>query len=882
MALAPGTKLGSYEVIGSLGAGGMGEVYRARDARLGRDVAVKVLPDSFAHDPDRLARFQREAQVLASLNHPNIATIHGFEDAREGKALVMELVEGPTLADRIAEGPLALDDALLIAKQIIDALDVAHAQGVVHRDLKPANIKIRPDGAVKVLDFGLAKAVAPEGASGVSEAMNSPTLTARATQMGIIIGTAAYMAPEQARGKAVDRRADIWAFGCVLYEMVTGKRLFVGEDLTETLASVVKENPTLERAPPGLQRLLRKCLEKDPKRRLRDIGDAWDLIDVGTPSVAPAAVAPMGKTSRLAWGLAALATVAAVVLAILYVRPAAVDAPSRAQFHLAWPVESGAAAIGGAQFFQISPNGRHIAIVSHNALWVRALDAVEPIRFDRTQGSSYPFWSPDGEHVAFFQGGQLKTIARSGGSPRTICDAPEARGGAWSSRGTIVFAATFGSNGLSQVSEQGGTPKSLTTLAGRGVSDDAHRYPQFLPDGNRFLYLHLASRPEVAGVYVASLDGTPPVRVLDGSNNAIFTRSGSTGSRGHLLFIRGSTLMAQVFDAGAIATSGTPFVVATGVGQGENTGVGAFSVADDGTLAHAEGITLVFDLKWIARSGAAGDVLATETPAHTFAVAPDQKRVAMGLIADGMGLSFDIWIQPIGASPSRFTFGPAPGWIFPQWSPKGDQIAYATVDLAGQATYEIRRKPSNMAGVDEKLVSSTESIYLWDWSPDGKFLLYSTGGDLYMLPLEGDRKPVAFTKTPADEEYAQVSPNGRWMVYTSGPRGATQVFVQPIPATGAFWQVSQGMGDMPRWRADGKELFYRAGDGKLMAVAVTAVETGAFSFSTTHQALFPIPSLGNVERYTYEPSPDGSKFLVSVPAAGASRPITVMLNWRGK
>jgi Tol biopolymer transport system component len=887
MKLSPGASLGHYEVVSVLGAGGMGEVFRARDSRLGRDVAVKVLPDSFAHDPDRLARFEREAQVLASLNHPNIATVHGFEHAGETRAIVMELVEGPTLADQIAEGPIAIDEALAIARQIVDALDAAHGQGVVHRDLKPANIKVRSDGAVKVLDFGLAKASGPEGRDAAADAMNSPTLTAAAfargsgvpgTQMGMIIGTAAYMSPEQARGRAVDRRADIWAFGCVLYEMVTGKRLFLGEDLTETLASVVKENPSLEQAPPGLQKLLRRCLEKDPKKRLRDIGDAWDLLETAGAPAAAAHPAVASRWSFVPWIAASVAAIAAVALAIMVVRRPGVVAPTVA-FELGWPGDADARFVGGARFFEISPDSRHVAIVHQNALWVRALDAVTPVRIERTQGATYPFWSPDSGQIAFFQNSQLKVVPRAGGSPRTICDAANARGGTWNPQGTIVFAGDYGAGGLLRVADQGGTPAKVTTLDGQGPTAAAHRYPQFLPDGNRFLYLSLAPDRESAGVFIASLDGMTPVRILASPDNARFSRAQVDGGDGHLLFVRGDTLMAQVFDSARLAMSGAPFPVATGVGQGENTGLGAFSVADNGMLAHAEGIVAAFDLRWIARTGEPREVVTPDVPSNSFAVAPDQKRVAMGLASNQGGFNFDVWVQSPGAAPAKFTFGPAPGWIFPVWSPTGDRIAYASIDLAGQPAYEIRLKASNMAGVEETLFKSNAALYLWDWSPDGKYIVFSNNGDVFTMPLDGARKPVAFTKGPDDDQYAQVSPNGRWMAYASGPRGAMQIYVQPIPPTGALWQVSQRGGSMPRWRADGKELYYRADDGSLIAVAVPDPHAAAFSFSTA-QSLIAVPSLGNVHRYAYEPAPDGSRFLVSVPSGRGSPPITVVLNWR--
>ena len=874
MSLPAGARFGSYEVVSAIGSGGMGEVYRARDTQLKRDVALKVLPASVASDPDRLARFQREAEILASLNHPNIAAIHGLADAGAVKALVLELVEGPTLADRIAQGPVPLDEALPIARQIADALEAAHGLGIVHRDLKPANIKVRPDGTVKVLDFGLARATAASDAAGAADGMNSPTMLSPArTEIGLILGTAAYMAPEQARGRAVDKRADIWAFGCVLYEMVTGQRLFAGEDVTDTLASVVREQPNLDRAPPRLQRLLRKCLEKDPRQRLRDIGDAWELVDDDSRRAreVPATV------SWWPWTIAAAAGLVAAGIGIVHVRETA-PAGATIRFAQPWPAAASGGA-GGAQFFVVSPDGGHLAIVAEGALWVRSFEALEPVRLDRTEGATYPFWSLDSTRLGFFAGGQLKTIARTGGPVQTICEAPEGRGAAWSSRGAIVFSDRFGEFGLSRVEEQGGAPGALTELGTPG-SSDGHRYPQFLPGGERFLYLHLTSAPEVAGVYVGSLDGMTPVRVLEGADNAFFAPSTRSATRGHLLYRRQNALMAQAFDAGTLALSGAAVAVATDVGQGENTGLGAFSVGGGGVLAYASGIGLDRQIVWMSRTGEREANVTPRLPIDSFSVSRDARRAAFGVINPERQTETDIWIQTIGAgAPSKFTFGPAPGWMFPVWSPTDDEIAYTSSDLAGQTGYEIRRKPSNMAGVDVPLLRLGNYIWLWDWSPDGKTLVFANNGDLYLLPLEGDRKPVVFATTPGDDQYAQFSPDGRWMAYSSGTRGQTEVYVQPVPATGSLWQISKDGGTMPRWRRDGRELYYRARDGRLMAVAV-GVRAGAFEPSETHEALFPVPETGNTERFTYQPSSDGRRFLVNVPVAGVSPPIAVVLNWQ--
>jgi len=539
------------------------------------------------------------------------------------------------------------------------------------------------------------------------------------------------------------------------------------------------------------------------------------------------------------------------------------------------------AATDSSHFFQLSPDGRYLAIVAEGTLWVRRLDSLEPIRLERTQGAGYPFWSPDSQSIGFFAGGQLKTIPREGGAVQTICDAPDSRGAAWNPRGTILFSDRLGNKGLSRVAEQGGTPVSVTTVSATGPTD-AHRYPQFLPDGERFLYLFLSSATDAAGVYVGSLSGAPAVRVLEGSENAVFAPPATPNDEGYLLFRRKNVLMAQVFDARGLELSGAAFAVASDVGLGANTGFGSFSVAASGALAHAGQIDVDGELVWIDRSGKRQGAVTPRQNIVDFAMARDQRRIAVSVLSIDRTSQSDIWLQPPGGgSPSKFTFGPSPGWMFPVWSPKGDQIAYASWDLAGLPGYEIRRKASNMAGVEELLLRSGDTAFLWDWSPDGKTLVFANYIDLLLLPLEGNRKPVLFAKTPGEDQYAQFSPDGRWMAYASGDRTHQEVYVQPIPATGPYWQISTGGGNMPRWRQDGKELFYRASDGRLMAVTVGGTETGsgAFEFNATPQPLFSIPANPN-PRFTYQPSRDGQRFLVNVPVAGAAPPITLVLNWQ--
>jgi eukaryotic-like serine/threonine-protein kinase len=871
VSLAPGTRLGPYEIRGVIGAGAMGEVYRAHDTKLRRDVAVKVLPDSLATDPERLSRFEREAQALAAISHPNIAAVHAVED----RAIIMELVDGEDLAERIGRGALPLDEALPIAREIADALDAAHAQGIVHRDLKPANIRITPDGHVKVLDFGLAKALAPAGAEPpTSVPMNSPTMTARATHMGVILGTAAYMAPEQARGRAVDRRADIWAFGCVFYEMLTGRRLFDGENVTDVLSAVVREEPDVAQAPPNMRRLLKKCLEKDPKRRLRDIGDAWDLIDDTSTRPPP----PQPRGARLPWIVAAFAAGAIGAVALMLLR--GTPAEPQARFEVPWPGAADTGGAGGARFFQVSPDGRALAIVSQSVLWVRPIDSIEPTQLEHTEGATYPFWSPDGTSIGFFAGGQLKRIARTAGPVRRICDAPEGRGAAWSPNGTIVFSQNFGYKGLLRVSADGGNPVAVTKLTTTGASD-GHRYPQFLPDGEHFLYLSLTGDKATAGVYAGSLSGSLPVRVLEGQDNALYAPPAGPGF-GHLLFRRGETLMAQGFDTRRFALAGEPFPVAEGVGQAENTGLGAFSISPY-MLAHGAVINAAAELVWRDRSGSTLGATGPAAPSDAFSLSRDRQRLAVAIRSSVRMEDADIWVQTLpGGSPSKFTFGPSPGWSRPAWSPDGREIAYATADNAGLAGYEIHRKRADMTGSEDTLLRSGTIVFLWEWSGDGKFLVYSTASDLWLLPLDGTRTPVQFTKTPGEEEFGQVSPDGKWLAYASADRGQSHVYVQSMREPGQGKLVSANGGSQPRWRADGKELFYRATDGQLMAVPVAGpgFASPAFEHGTPVRLPVQIPAHGNLNRFTYDAAADGQRFLVRVPVASAVAPITAMLNWQ--
>ena len=891
MSLVPGTRLGPYEITAKLGEGGMGVVFRATDSQLGREVALKVLPAGLTSDPERLQRFEREAKLLAQLNHPNIAQIYGLETSGDSRALVMELVEGPTLAERLEAGPLSFTESLSIGLQITQALEEAHEKGIVHRDLKPQNIKAPSEGKTKVLDFGLAKAMDPGGVAtgSTSPLALSPTLTLGATQMGMILGTAAYMAPEQAKGMAVDKRADVWAFGVVLVEMLTGQSLFVGDSVPDTLARVLQREIDFSvlpaSTPPALRRLLRRLLERNPGRRLHDIADARivleDLVagrmeEDGAESTAAARTPQRpGALHWLPWSLAALAALAAAAVVVLNRRGASAAPPRALRFHVAPPESSTPTRRGSS--FELSPDGRFLAITAAGELWVRPLDAVSARRLEGIEDATYPFWSPDGGWLGFFADGELMKISRDGGRPLKICDAPEGRGASWGPDGEIIFSDRFGSPGLSRVSAQGGQPVALTRTPGP-ESNQYHRYPQFLPDGRSFLYQHLAASPELAGIYVATLDGGPPKRVLEGADQAIYVPRAAGAESGHLLFRRDETLMAQPFSPGKRRTEGGATAVADSVGGGPNTGSGAFSASANGVLAHSDTVERSGELVWSDRSGKRLDAVNSETRELVgIALARGERHVAFG--AMGTGNQSDIWIQALpGGEPSRFTFGPAPGWGYPLWSPDGSELAYTTFDLVGMPRYEIRRRRADRAGVEETLVSAPTTIYPWDWSPDGRSLLYGDEkSDLWLLPLAGDRKAVAFLAAPGRQVYAQFSPDGRLVAYASDEQGQLEVFVGTVPPSGALWQLSAGGGTMPRWRRDGRELYFRAPDGTLMAIALGA---GIDGREAPRPLFVGIPSSGNTPIFTYSPADDGQRFLVAASRSESQPPITLVVNWQ--
>jgi eukaryotic-like serine/threonine-protein kinase len=881
MTLAAGTKLGSYEVASQIGAGGMGEVYRAHDTKLGRDVAIKVLPEAFAHDPERLSRFQREAKMLAALNHPNIATIYGLEQSGGTNYLVMEMVAGENLAERVKrEGAVPIDEALAIAKQIAEALEAAHEKGIVHRDLKPANVKVTPEGNVKVLDFGLAKAF--EGDAANEDVSNSPTLSMAATMHGVILGTAAYMSPEQARGKAVDKRTDIWAFGAVLYELLTGKQAFHGEDTTDILAAVVRADPDWSQlpasTPASIRLLLRRCLRKDRRQRLADAADVRieieDALSSG-PSVEPIAAA--GRLVFLVWA-AFSGTLLLSLAALAFIHFRETPPPLRvARFQIPLPDKT------TLPIFELSPDGRMLAFSAvqdgHRRLWVRPIDSLVAQPVPGAEDATYVFWSPDSDYIGFFVPGKLKKIALTGGPPQTICDAPDGRGGSWNRDGVIVFSPGPGS-AIERVSAGGGVPAAVTNHA---TPDELHRFPVFLPDNKHFLYLSNQGKPETNGIRVGSLDAAPSVSILPDESSAAYAPSGASGVDGYLLFRREGTLMGVPFDPGRLRVTGEVFPVAEGVGISRNTNAAAFSVSRSGALAYGNGGLFggseIRELSWMDRAGKRLGGVGQPGRIATVALSPDEKRILFNLV-NVAGDAADVWLLDAARGvPSRFTFGPglAADAI---WSPDGSTSVFEADNRV------IYRKPADGTGKEELLSPGGINIRTLDWSRDGKFVVYqsyggATGTDLWLLPIQGDHKPVSYLQTPFNEGLAQFSPDGRWMAYASNESGQAQVYVQSIPASGAKWQISPSGGDQPRWRRDGKELFYISADRKLMAVSVkdgdAAFEAGAPQPLFELDPMYP-PLWG---RFAYQPAANGQKFLILTNVGGtAAPPITVVLNWQ--
>jgi eukaryotic-like serine/threonine-protein kinase len=877
VSLAVGTKLGSFEIVGPLGTGGMGEVYRARDAKLGRDVAIKVLPPSFASDPDRLTRFTREARLLAALNHPHIATIHGLEDAGGAPAIVMELVEGPTLADTlahrargVAHGRLPLDEALAIAGQIADALDTAHGKGIVHRDLKPANLKFTADGQVKVLDFGLAMASGdPHGGGDLS---HLPTVFSSDVRDNRIVGTPAYMSPEQTRGYPVDKSADIWAFGCVLFEMIAGRTAFAGDTVSDTIVAILERSPDWSalpaETPAHIRQVLGRCVQKDPKRRWRDIADVRialeDAATTAPPRDAPHAARGRGR-ERLAW--AAMAVVAATAAAAVTMALRKPPVLPEVRFDVPYPTTI------AADFAQLalSPDGQQLLAAPTAAnptpLWLRPLSSTSGRTLPGTEGASFPFWSPDGKSIGFFADNKLKRFDVDSQAVSILADAPNARGGAWHADGTILFAPRP-VGPLSRISASGGEPTILTRLE-EGQND--HRAPFILPGGQRFLY-YSRGKPQVRGVWVARVDGSEPRRLLDADAAAVYAASG------HLLFVRNGELLAQRFDATSLALDGEAFRLASGISVSPGVSLASLTASPAGPIAYGTGSIRRTQFAWFDQTGKRLESVgpADETNLANLALSADGGRIAF---SRGVGSNWDVWVMDMRGTMSRLTTGLA-FESNPLWSPDGRTVLY------NSGPSIIVSRGASDGSAEEQLLRDRTMLLPSDVSRDGRVLLYSRGAelsmDLWYLSLIGDRTPHPYLEGPFHERDGQFSTDGKWVAYVSNETGRNEIYVQPFPGSGGRVQVTTGGGQQPRWAPRGTQLYYVAADQRLTTVPIAFSQAGASVGQPV--PLFRIEFENNfLARQQYAISPDGQRILANAATDALEPPwTTVIVNWQGK
>ncbi len=867
-----GTKLGQYEVTDQLGAGGMGEVWLATDSTLGRQVALKLLPADFAEDPDRHARFEREAKVLGSLNHPNIATLYGLEHADGQHVLVMELVDGEGLDERISRGPVPVEEAASIALGMAEALEAAHAQGIVHRDLKPANVKIRPDGTVKVLDFGLAKAWETDSAA--HSLSMSPTITRHATLEGVILGTAAYMSPEQAAGTPADQRADVWAFGVVLWEMLTGHKLFEGETLSHVLASVLKDEPDIEalpdETPARLVELVARCLRKKPRQRLQAIGDARVQLeeyladpvgfDASPIAAAPEAAPPAPRWRRLTPWVALVVVTAGLAAALLLGRGsparllrATIPPPENSLFNLA-PVGPGPVAV--------SPDGTRLAFSAQEEdgsvrLFVRRLDAPDAVALSGTEGAQYPFWSPDSRWIGFFtrRDGTLKKIDTSGGPPVTLCPAPNGKGGSWGADGVVAFAPDA-TEPIHRVSSAGGESSPITEID--SSRHDSHRHPRFLPDGRHLLYFARGQTEAQSSVMVTSVDG-------GAARDLLLAPSQAEATADHLLFLREGTLMSQPFDSKKMELTDEAVPIAEAVMEIPGAAIAVFSVSPAGILAYQSGeAESATALEWRDRKGQPDGVLGDLAPYGGAVISPDGRHAVVKIPDPSTGAD-DLWIYDIERDlRTRFTFD-ATDDTWPVWTPDGARIFFSS---NRDGKYAVFAKDISGAGEVEKVYGTERDIFATDISPDGKQLVFfatggETGTDIFVLPLEEGAEAVSFRETEFSEGVGKVAPNGRWLSYNSDESGQFEVYVTTFPKPGRRWQVSTDSGGYAFWRADGREIVYTEMDGTLMAAEVDSqgdtLQVGRV------ESLFDIqpPEAGGAY---YNFTADGQRFLV-VPSA---------------
>jgi Tol biopolymer transport system component/tRNA A-37 threonylcarbamoyl transferase component Bud32 len=902
MTLNAGTRLGPYEIVSPIGAGGMGEVYKAKDARLGRDVAIKVLPSHLIDDPDLKARFEREARAISQLTHPHICTLYDVGNADGVEYLVMELLEGQTLADRVEKGPLSTDQVIRFGMEIADALDRAHRAGIVHRDLKPGNVMLTKSG-VKLLDFGLAKTAASE--RGVSDLSSLPTELGASrplTQKGTVMGTFQYMAPEQLEGKDADARTDIFALGCVLYEMATGKKAFTGASQASLVSSILRDEPMpisqiAPMAPPALDRLVKTCLAKDPEERWQSARDVMSELrwigQAGSQAGAPAVVVTRRKNrEKLAWGIAAAALAGVAVLTTIALRRH--EAPAAAvRFEVSPPPET-----RFGYGLAISPDGSQLvfegASIGKQKLYLRRLSSTEVKELPGTEGAVFPFWSPDGTRLGFFTAGTLKRYDLATGSAQTLAPAANGRGGTWSRDGVILFAPDTGT-GISRVSADGGAVALETTLDPHS-QEGSHRWPYFLPDGRHYLYMVRGAAAGKPGIYAGTL-GSKKRRFVAEANSAM-----AYSPPGLLLYIRQKALVAQNFDAGSLETKGAPFPVVAdmeALGDTQPTGYVRMSVSDNGVLAVRSGVSSVSQFAWLDREGKKLSTVGSASEQDEPTLSPDEKYVVFERNDPAAGTN-DLWRLDLERGvESRLTYdsGSENTAI---WLPDCANVIYSSGGVAGLQNELIQ---INASGTGDKrvLVHSTEgSVYPDAVSPDGKLLMFEQQTqkgsiDLMLVPISEGGKPLseggkslsnagkstAFLASPFDEAHAQFSPDGRFVSYTSSESGRDEIYVRPFPSGPEKWQVSASGGDQATWKADGTELYYLSAQQEIMAVPVAQKPAG-LSFGAP-KTLFAVrvPAYGvTLSRTGFQVSRDGTRFLVNAVTGGTDRsPITVALNW---
>jgi serine/threonine-protein kinase len=881
-----GQSIAHYRVTTKIGAGGMGEVFRATDSRLNRDVALKLLPEELASDAERMARFHREAQILASLSHPNIGSIYGLEESSGRHVLVMELIEGEELADRIRRGPLELNEALGIARQIAEAVEAAHEKGIIHRDLKPANIKLTPDGQVKVLDFGLAKALEGGHSPADNKVSQSPTLSVAATRAGIILGTAAYMSPEQAAGQVADKRSDVWSFGVILFEMLAGARLFTGETVSHTLADVLRADIDWSKlpasTPPPIRRLLERCLDRDRKHRLRDIGEARIVIDdylagrsVPAPQVAAAApVAPPAPSRMrvLPWAVAGLAIALLAAAGVALWRQPSGPASQPLQLDVKLAADPLWTGLGSS--IEVSPDGSSIAYIvgtgERRALRLRRLDQLDGTTLvEGTTDSSSPynpFFSPDGQWVGYATPSELKKVPVSGGTPLTLCTVQRSRGATWLPDDTIVFAPSP-IGGLFRIPASGGEPTPLTTL---GKQEQSHRWPQVLPGGEIVLFSSLAEGP------ASGFDnGAIETLNLKSSERKVVHRGGGYPRYvpiGRLAYVNNGTIFAVPFDLNRLEVTGSPVTAVRNVTWNSGQGAAHFSFSPTGTLAYMRGGAQIqkFPVVWVDRNGGTTPLINEPGTYGNPRLSPDGRQLALTVLRDG---NWDIWVYDLARGVStRLTFKDTVD-SEQIWSPDSREIVYSERGTGGGAD-NLFRKRADGSGDAEQLTKTAVAMWANSWSSDGRYIVGTTGGgkfDIAMMAIAGDRKLLPFLNTDFNEVDAAFSPDGRWVAFVSDESGRAEIYVVPFPSRGGRWQISDAGGGYPRWSRTGKELFYRVEDG-IMAASIEAVgdslQTGKPRrlFTGNFQGGGAGVQIAGEVFGDYDVTPDGNRF-VMFPAA---------------